>query len=89
MPYLKPRGVASPLSRCTAQTLIDAPLGTRSPTAKYAPIESPRPIDKMAVLDLILQRQAITRVVRDARRAVVDKNKRMHTKMAGSHEQVQ
>ena len=41
---LTPRGVASPLARWTAHTLIDPSSGTRSPTANYAPIESVQPI---------------------------------------------
>ena len=49
---LTPRGVASPLAQWTAQTLIDPSSSTRSPTAKYAPIESKRPIDDMAVSKL-------------------------------------
>ncbi|CAI5704106.1 unnamed protein product [Peronospora effusa] len=58
---LTPSDVASPLARWTAQTLIDPSSGKRSPTANYAPIESARPIDDMAVSEFILQRQAITR----------------------------
>ena len=46
-----------------------------SPKANYAPIESARPIDDAAVSEFILQRQAITRFVRDALQAAVDKQK--------------
>ena len=72
---LTPRNVASPLARWTAQTLID-PSSGKSPTlaANYAPIESARPIDDMAVSEFILQRQAITRFVRDALQSAVDKH---------------
>ena len=72
---LTPRGVASPLARWTAQTLIDPSSGTRSTTANYAPIESARSIDDKAVSEFILQRQAITRFVRDALQSAVDKQK--------------
>uniref|UniRef100_A0AAV1UDT5 Tf2-1-like SH3-like domain-containing protein n=1 Tax=Peronospora matthiolae TaxID=2874970 RepID=A0AAV1UDT5_9STRA len=47
----------------------------RNPKANYAPIESARPIDDMAVSEFILQRQAITRFVRDTLRSAVDKQK--------------
>ncbi|CAH0489286.1 unnamed protein product [Peronospora farinosa] len=72
---LTPPDVASPLARWTAQTLIDPSSGKRSPTANYAPIESARPIDDMAVSEFILQRQAITRFVRDALQSAVDQQK--------------
>ncbi|CAI5705840.1 unnamed protein product [Peronospora effusa] len=72
---LTPSDVASPLSRWTAQKLVDPSSGKRSPTANYAPIESARPMDDMAVSDFILQRQAITRFVRDALQSAVDQQK--------------
>ena len=46
-----------------------------SPKSNYAPIESARPIDDAAVSEFILQRQAITRFVRDALQAAVDNQK--------------
>ncbi|CAH0488358.1 unnamed protein product [Peronospora farinosa] len=49
--------------------------GTRSPTPNYAPIESARPIDDMAVLEFILQRRAITRFARDALQSALDQKK--------------
>ena len=58
-----------------AQTLIDSSLNLRSYTAKYAPIESARLIDDIAVSEFILQRQAITRFVRDTLQSVIDKQK--------------
>uniref|UniRef100_A0AAV1UN18 Uncharacterized protein n=1 Tax=Peronospora matthiolae TaxID=2874970 RepID=A0AAV1UN18_9STRA len=70
-----PRDVASPLAQWTAQTLIDPSSSMRNPKANYAPIESARPIDDMAVSEFILQRQAITRFVRDTLRSAVDKQK--------------
>uniref|UniRef100_A0AAV1UUW9 Integrase catalytic domain-containing protein n=1 Tax=Peronospora matthiolae TaxID=2874970 RepID=A0AAV1UUW9_9STRA len=80
---LTPRDVASPLAPWTAQTLIDPSSGMRRPQANYAPIESARPFDDMAVSEFILQRQAITRFVRDTLRSAVDKNrKRMQTNVA-------
>ena len=48
---------------------------THSPTANYAPIESARPIDDMAMSEFFLQRQAITRFVRDALQSAVNKHK--------------
>ena len=72
---LTPRVVASPLARWTSQTLIDSSSGMRLPSANYAPIESARPIDDMAVSDFILRRQAITRFVRDALQSAADKQK--------------
>ena len=47
----------------------------RNPQANYAPIEPARPIDDMAVSEFILQRQAITRFVRDTLRSAVDRQK--------------
>ena len=67
--------MVSPLARWTAQTLIDPSSGTRSPTANYTPIESALPIADKAVSEFILQRQAITRFVRDALQSAVDKQK--------------
>ena len=72
---LTPPDMASPLARWTAQTLIDSSSGKRSPTVNYAPIESPQPTDDMAVSEFILQRQAITRFVRDALQSAVDQQK--------------
>uniref|UniRef100_A0AAV1U2E9 Integrase catalytic domain-containing protein n=1 Tax=Peronospora matthiolae TaxID=2874970 RepID=A0AAV1U2E9_9STRA len=70
-----PHDVASPLAQWTAQTLIDPSSSMRNPKANYAPIESARPIDDMAVSEFILQRQAITRFVRDTLRSAVYKQK--------------
>ena len=55
--------------------MIDPSSGKRSPTANYAPIESARPIDDMAVSEFILQCQAITRFVRDSLQTAVDLQK--------------
>ena len=71
-----PRDEASPLARWTERTLIDPKTSPHSPTANYAPIEPGRPIDDMAVSVFTLQRQAISRFVRDALRSAVDKQKK-------------
>uniref|UniRef100_A0AAV1UEE7 Tf2-1-like SH3-like domain-containing protein n=1 Tax=Peronospora matthiolae TaxID=2874970 RepID=A0AAV1UEE7_9STRA len=72
---LTPRDVASPLAQWTALTLTDPFSGMRRPQANYAPIELARPIDDMAVSEKKIQRQAITRFVRDTVRSAVDKQK--------------
>ena len=58
--------MASMLAQWTAWTLIGPSSSMRPSTANYAPIESARSIDDMAMPDFILQRQAIIRFVRDA-----------------------
>ena len=72
-----PRDVASLLARWTAQALIgpSSAYPVPSPKANYASIESARTIDDAAVSEFILHRQAITRCVRDALQAAVDKQK--------------
>ena len=62
-----------PLALLTTQTLIDPSPVMRSPTAKYAPVQSARPIDEMAVSEFIPQRQIITRSVRDALQSAINK----------------
>ena len=74
-----PRDIASPLARWT-KTLIDPAadtcgIGTQSSIANYAPIISARPLDEAAVSDFLLHRQSVTRYVRDALQAAVDKQK--------------
>ena len=54
----------------------------RSSTDNYAPTESARPNDDMSVLEFIIQRQAITRFVRDALQPAVANRKRTQTKTA-------
>lgn len=72
---LTPCGVASPLVQWTARILIDLYPNTPSPTANYAPFESARPVDEMAVSEFVFQHQAITRFLRDALQSAVDKKK--------------
>ena len=79
---LTPRDEVFPLAQRNAQTLIDPSSSTRFSTDNYTPIESTRRINDMAVSEFILQRQAITRFVRDALQPAVDKRKNTQTSTA-------
>ena len=66
--------------------LIDPLSSTRSTIVDYALIESARPNDDMSVSEFILQRQAITRFVRDALQSAVGKQRESADKHAGKHD---
>ncbi|ETN00611.1 hypothetical protein PPTG_17824 [Phytophthora nicotianae INRA-310] len=72
-----PPDPASDASSWASRTLIQ-PAGHVTPaatTANFAPRVSARPIDNTQVSEFVLHRQALTRFVRDALQAAVDKQK--------------
>ncbi|GMF66082.1 unnamed protein product [Phytophthora lilii] len=78
-PLSAPRTTVPDVSSWTARTLI-APESGSAPSvsdveANYAPKASARPIDESKVSEFVLQRQALTRFVRDALQAAVDMQK--------------
>ncbi|ETP36069.1 hypothetical protein F442_15893 [Phytophthora nicotianae P10297] len=63
----EPRNAASPLVEWAERTLIDpAAEGRASVIANFAPNASARAADHSAVSEFVLQRQSISRFVRDA-----------------------
>ncbi|KAE9164551.1 hypothetical protein PF005_g29984 [Phytophthora fragariae] len=54
---------------------VDAAPPAASAVANFAPKAAPRPIDSAAVSEFLLHRQAVTRFVRDALQAAVDRQK--------------
>ncbi|ETP30984.1 hypothetical protein F442_20107, partial [Phytophthora nicotianae P10297] len=72
----EPRYAASPLVEWAERTLIDpAAEGRATVIANFAPNASARAADHSAVSEFVLQRQSISRFVRDALQSAVDKQK--------------
>ncbi|OWY94711.1 polyprotein [Phytophthora megakarya] len=75
-----PRDAVSPLAQWTERTLIDPARVPEThqpmtPLANYAPRPQAVSADHSAVSEFVLQRQSITRFVRDALQCAVDKQK--------------
>ncbi|KAE8990891.1 hypothetical protein PR001_g21372 [Phytophthora rubi] len=66
---------ASPLATWTTRTLIDSASAGVPVATNYAPKTPARPVDNAPVSEFVLQRQSITRFVRDALQDAVDKQK--------------
>ncbi|KAG2778518.1 hypothetical protein Pcac1_g11308 [Phytophthora cactorum] len=82
----KPRNQASPLVSWTDRTLINpGATSSVSPPANYAPRQAARPADSAMVSDFVMQRQAVTRYVRDALQSAVDKQKENTDKRCRKH----
>lgn len=60
---------------CFDERTVTAAAAVGPDTANFAPKSPPTPIDSAAVSDFLLHRQAVTRFVRDALQAAVDKQK--------------
>nr|CAI72305.1 putative polyprotein [Phytophthora infestans] len=81
-----PRDAVSPLASWTNRALISPGTANAvSPSANYAPKQPAHPADNTAVSDLLLQRQAVTRYVRDALQTAVDKQKENADKRGRKH----
>ncbi|KAG3172821.1 hypothetical protein PI126_g1148 [Phytophthora idaei] len=82
----KPRNQASPLVSWMDRTLINpGAVSSVSPPANYAPRQAARPSDSAVISDFVLQRQAVTRYVRDALQSAVDKQKENADKRGRKH----
>uniref|UniRef100_H3GE81 Chromo domain-containing protein n=1 Tax=Phytophthora ramorum TaxID=164328 RepID=H3GE81_PHYRM len=70
-----PNNAVSSLTDWTARTLINHGPATDPVAANYVPKPPARPVDDAAVSEFVLQRQSVTRFVRDALQEAVDKQK--------------